>query len=185
MRTSGSQLIAGIRAALASGDRASAAAIVTRSYASWGGRRVCGETLSCAAQEGAIEIVDLMLASGVPVDLTNSHGFSALEVVAQRGLNESALALLARGADPSRSDRKRGVSSAFALAAFRGDEELVASMIERGADLRDVTQLEEVALLRIPGRVLRRVRSAGGEFCNAIEQLLDGHEALGDEAENG
>lgn len=90
--------------------------------------------LLLAARSGDAEVVDLLLAAGVPVDGLGGEGSRStpLLVAAITGRETAALALLAAGADPDA--RNASGATALMFAAHHGMQDLVAELLARGAD---------------------------------------------------
>ena len=94
----------------------------------------CGPSVSFqeAAAVGNIEAVKQHLAAGTDVNLV-SDGFTPLHLAADNDQKETALLLIAKGADVN----TRGESGWIPLhmAALRGHKEIVELLIEKGSDI--------------------------------------------------
>ena len=94
----------------------------------------CGPSVSFqeAAAAGNIEAVKQHLAAGTDVNLV-SDGFTPLHLAADNDQKETALLLIAKGADVN----TRGESGWIPLhmAALRGHKEIVELLIEKGSDI--------------------------------------------------
>ena len=91
------------------------------------------EALHAAARDGAIERVLELLEAGVPVDAVNEYGSTALFFAADRGNVEIVRLLLARGADPDRSDSFYGASP-LGWALSNGHADVAELLLKHSAD---------------------------------------------------
>ena len=82
-----------------------------------------------AAWTGRLDVVDLLLDAGAPLDAVTAAGRSAVSMAAENGKPEVVRRLLARRAAPD-----AGTWTALMAAAIRNDEELVAVLLDAGAD---------------------------------------------------
>lgn len=87
------------------------------------------------ARDGATTELAGYVDAGLPVNLTNEKGDSLLILAAYHAHPETVDALLARGADYSRSN-DRG-QTALAVAVFRSSDAAVRALLAAGADPDD------------------------------------------------
>ena len=90
--------------------------------------------LSHAAQNGHLEMVDLLLARGAPINARNLSGATALYFAAERNRVAVAQRLIERGADVKLTGRS-GISP-VAAAAYAGSDAIVEMLLAHGADER-------------------------------------------------
>lgn len=84
------------------------------------------------ARNGETERLAQMIDGGVPVNLTNAAGDSALILAAYRDHPETVRMLLAHGADTERvNDRGQ---TALGAAVFRQSSDIVIALLDAGAD---------------------------------------------------
>ena len=86
-----------------------------------------------AASNGHTEVVEFLIAHGANVNARDGDGQTALMYAAKRSFNETAALLLKSGAEVNVQSRKKGIT-ALILAAGWGNEELVRTLLEHGAD---------------------------------------------------
>ncbi|KAK8132159.1 ankyrin repeat-containing domain protein [Apiospora kogelbergensis] len=88
------------------------------------------------AGRGNVEMVEYLLARGVPVDATNSEELeSALERACRKGQDEVVDLLLARGADPNYVCHALWGANPVCMAAAGGHISIMRKLIDHGADL--------------------------------------------------
>jgi hypothetical protein len=85
------------------------------------------------AETGDAHDLESILATGVEIDASDSHGMTALMRAAHHGRIEMVRLLLHHGADPNlaRNDK----FTPLMLAAFFGHEEIVRILVQHGADM--------------------------------------------------
>lgn len=86
--------------------------------------------LNWAALHNRVPAIEILLASGAPIEAVNRTGFTALNHAGEAGALEAARALLAAGADPAHANNE-GYTPAM-TARENGHEE-VAALIEESA----------------------------------------------------
>ena len=86
------------------------------------------------AEVGHLQIVDLLLAHGAPIDARNLAGSTALYLAAEGSHIAIAQRLIERGADVKLSGRS-GITP-IATAAYAGNEIIFDALLARGADER-------------------------------------------------
>lgn len=93
--------------------------------------------LHIAAASDSVDVVALLLESGVPVDAPDDEGDTPLlnTLLAQSVASDAALALLEAGANPLA--RRQNRCSTLYLACERGANEVVKALIKRGANVDD------------------------------------------------
>ncbi|MFE9724295.1 ankyrin repeat domain-containing protein [Streptomyces sp. NPDC005794] len=85
------------------------------------------------AREGRAEELLEFFDHGLPVDVQDQEGNTALMLAAYHGRTETVRALIGRGADV---DRRNGRDqSPVAGALFKGEDAIVAALVAAGADL--------------------------------------------------
>ena len=90
------------------------------------------------AEAGDTRAVESVLAAGVDIDASNSHGMTALMRAASQGRAEMVRLLLKHGADPNRARNDK--FTALVLASFFGHEEIVKILVEHGASIDATTR---------------------------------------------
>ncbi|KPC78462.1 MULTISPECIES: ankyrin repeat domain-containing protein [Streptomyces] len=94
--------------------------------------RLVAIVMDLARQGRAQELLEFF-DHGLPVDVQDQEGNTALMLAAYHGHTETVRALVGRGADV---DRRNGRDqSPVAGALFKGEDAIVAMLIEAGADL--------------------------------------------------
>jgi hypothetical protein len=83
--------------------------------------------------KGRPSMIEAALDRGLPVDVPNHEGTTALHLAAVFGRNECVLLLLERGADVDR--RRDDRRTALILAGQRGDADTMRLLVDQGADL--------------------------------------------------
>jgi ankyrin repeat protein len=96
------------------------------------------EDLWRIAEAGDTRNVESVLAAGVDIDASNSHGMTALMRAASQGRAEMVRLLLKHGADPNRTRNDK--FTALVLASFFGHEEIVKILVEHGANIDATTR---------------------------------------------
>src|SRR3954447_13857082 len=96
------------------------------------------EDLWRIAEAGDTRNVESVLAAGVDIDASNSHGMTALMRAASHGRAEMVRLLLKHGADPNRTRNDK--FTALVLASFFGHEEIVKILVEHGANIDAATR---------------------------------------------
>ncbi|HJR52648.1 MAG TPA: ankyrin repeat domain-containing protein [Gemmatimonadota bacterium] len=86
--------------------------------------------LNWAALYNRVDAIEMLLASGAPIEAVNRTGFTALHHAGEEGSLEAATALLAAGADPGHANNE-GFTPA--MTAREGGHEEVAALIEAAA----------------------------------------------------
>lgn len=120
-----------------------------------------GESLVRAANDGYADLVELLLAAGVPVDSPLGESkFTALFMSAQSGYLDIAAMLLKAGANPNVSD-DNGDAPLIHVAQYCDEVELVRTFIKLGADVNAATRGDWTAL-----------KQAESEHCAAIAKEL-------------
>ncbi|MCD0451918.1 ankyrin repeat domain-containing protein [Actinocorallia sp. API 0066] len=92
------------------------------------------EALVDAARAGKLDRVSELLAEGVPPDLPDSEGTTALYAAAVAGHGEAVRALLEAGADPNRASLGDSDGLPLCGAACWGHDQTVAALLEGGAE---------------------------------------------------
>jgi hypothetical protein len=90
------------------------------------------EELQIAARRGQTAEVKRLIEAGAPIESKNTYGATPLYMAVFNGHTETALLLLAKGANPNVSDTFYK-SSVLAGALQKGQVELVKALIARGA----------------------------------------------------
>lgn len=85
------------------------------------------ELYFAAAREGRVDLLDGMIKDGVPVDLRDSHGYTALILAAYDEQPAAVDALLARRADPCAADLKG--NTALMGVAFKGELAIAQKLV--------------------------------------------------------
>lgn len=85
------------------------------------------------AREGRSAELDEFLDHGLPIDVEDAQGNTALMLAAYHGQAATVAGLLARGADPDRRNARD--QSPVAGAVFKGEDEVVRLLVEAGADV--------------------------------------------------
>lgn len=98
--------------------------------------------LTLAACARRIDVVDLLLAAGAPLDGVSSYGESALSVFSREGLFDQVRRLLDHGADPAPLQW-----SPLMQAVVFGSPDEVQQLIDEGADLEAVDFWSRTAFL--------------------------------------
>lgn len=93
--------------------------------------------LNWAALGNRVAALEMLLASGSPIEAVNRTGFTALNHAGEAGSLEAARALLAAGADPAHANNE-GYTPAM-TARENGHEE-VAALIEAAAAAQETPQ---------------------------------------------
>jgi ankyrin repeat protein/L-ascorbate metabolism protein UlaG (beta-lactamase superfamily) len=89
--------------------------------------------LHLAAVNGHVEVVRLLLDSGVPVWIGDNEESSALDVASSRGHTDVVELLIARGANVRRHDLNG--MTALHFAAYNGQAEVARILLDHGADI--------------------------------------------------
>ncbi|RDW72727.1 uncharacterized protein DSM5745_07899 [Aspergillus mulundensis] len=100
--------------------------------------------LSWAAQEGHMELVKSVLASGVDIDERDQTGQTALVRAIENDHGDVAMLLISEGADVNAA--KNGEESALVTAVIRGNEHMVNALIDAGADVNAFSGPERTVL---------------------------------------
>lgn len=104
--------------------------------------RVVALALDLARQGETAQLLEFF-GHGLPVDITDADGNSALMLAAYHGRADTVAALIARGVDLElRNARDQSV---LAGAIFKGEDEVARLLIEAGADLDAGTPSARVA----------------------------------------
>ncbi len=85
------------------------------------------------AREGGTEMLADLLDHGLPADVVDEAGNSALMLAAYHGHPDTVSALIERGADVDRRNARN--QSPVAGALFKGEDEVVRLLVAAGADL--------------------------------------------------
>ncbi|MGE4425163.1 MAG: ankyrin repeat domain-containing protein [Solirubrobacteraceae bacterium] len=85
------------------------------------------------AREGSTDELLEFLDHGMPVDVQDADGNTALMLAAYHGRTGTVRALVERGADVDRRNNRD--QSPIAGALFKGEDEIVAALRDAGADL--------------------------------------------------
>jgi uncharacterized protein len=134
--------------------------------------------LSHAARNGHLDMVDLLLARGAPINARNLGGATALYFAAERGHVAVAERLIERGADVKLTGRT-GISP-VAAAAYAGSDAIVEMLLGHGADGRapDETGKPPIvyaaarAKLDIVRRLLARDIDVNARYANDLTLLM-------------
>ncbi len=124
-----------------------------------------GGSLVIAASDGHDNIVELLLAAGVPVDAPlGSSEWTALFMSVRNGYLDIAATLLKAGANANVKD-ENGDAPLIHLAKYCGEVELVRTFIKLGADVNattrgDWTPLKEAESQHCPA-IAKELRKAG------------------------
>jgi uncharacterized protein len=140
--------------------------------------RFGARSLSHAARNGHLQMVDLLLARGAPINARNLAGATALYFAAERGRAEVARRLIERGADVNLTGR--GGISPVAAAAYTGSDAIVEMLLAHGADERaaDETGKPPIvyaaarAKLDIVKRLLTRNIDVNARYANDLTLLM-------------
>jgi ankyrin repeat protein len=89
--------------------------------------------LTCAAREGHVDLVKLLLNAGADVDAKDNRGTTALMKATREGHKETAKLLLDRGANVHAKNRFR--STALRFASLGNCKEILELLLDRGADV--------------------------------------------------
>lgn len=125
--------------------------------------------LMAAAQVGSREIVELLLDHGADPDRELPLWPTALSIACYRGDRPMVELLLERGADLHGGKRLGG---ALDNAAWYRHEDLVALLLDRGADPQRVLDRGLSSLIRISDAILIRLIEAGGQAPPDIIEML-------------
>jgi len=158
------------------------------------------EDLWRVAEAGDTRALESVLASGVDIDASNSHGMTALMRAASHGRGEMVRLLLKHGADPNRARNDK--FTALVLASFFGHEEIVKILVECGANIDATTRFgtsaqgwasartfpEVAEYLKTTGVDHKRAPAPATEVVSSVEELqapdvVETHEELLDEPE--
>lgn len=89
--------------------------------------------LSDAAEEGQLDIIELLLNEGVPPDSLDTDGWGAVHMAAAANKPESIKALLARGASVSLRTQTKDESTPLMVAARKGSLDAMRALLAAGA----------------------------------------------------
>jgi hypothetical protein len=87
------------------------------------------ELYFAAARDGRVDLLQGMIKDGVPVDLRDSHGYTALILAAYDEQPAAVDALLASGANPCAADLKG--NTALMGVAFKGEPDIAERLVAR------------------------------------------------------
>jgi ankyrin repeat protein len=133
-----------------------------------------GSLLHLAAQNGHANVTAVLLSRGASVHDCDDSGWTPLHSAAKLGYRDVAQQLLRRGGDPrgitrQRADEpqaaRRPVDPPLVLAAREGHSDVVALLLDKGADVGDEGLHEATSL---------HVAAAAGHTA-VVELLLEGH----------
>lgn len=93
------------------------------------------ELLHTACTEGRMDCADALLSRGVPINVIDAQGFSAIDHAILHHQWHSIEPLLERGADPNGSQRgyRRGKPTPLLTAAHEGQPDIMNALIQHGA----------------------------------------------------
>jgi len=101
-----------------------------------------GQTVLMAAVSGANEaLVAMLLAAGADVKPRDTRGSSAFSMAVFGARLEIGDQLIAKGADPNEADPGNGITPLLGAASM-GGEETIRWLVEKGAKVNKITQLE-------------------------------------------
>lgn len=133
-------------------------------------------SLARAVQEGEVEEIAELVATGTDVESTGTHGTTMLQWAVMTGSLDGLSALLDAGADPDRTGHDG--NGPVHLAAFHSDPAFLQALLEAGADpdlrgeVTGATALKD-ALLNNAGTTFRLLLEAGTDV-NAVDRNGDG-----------
>lgn len=121
-------------------------------------------SLAIAVRQGAMEVVERLIAGGADVNVLDRWGWTALSAAVEADRREAAAQLIAAGADVNASNKDGW--TALNLAAMLGRRELVTLLLAQGADVQvsnrwDATPMHS-AVSRQHREVMMLLMEAGG-----------------------
>ena len=173
-RTEQGEVYAELLAAVESGDAAATRLCLSRGASPRGPRkffRRVNTPLACAARAGRVEIVALLLEAGADAE-GKARGRYPIELASGAGHVDVVALLLEAGVQ---------MHDAVCLAAAYGNLGVLELLLERGAKPQVALKGGLGSQLRMQGRILRRLRDAGGVLEPEIERIVQEGTALGDE----
>ena len=99
-----------------------------------------------AAGEGKEEVLQFLLDKGVPVDIRNKYGVTALCSAAWFGQYDTAKMLIQRGANVNDHVTNLDLRTPLHSAAYQGNVKLVELLLDHGADINALEDDNETAL---------------------------------------
>jgi ankyrin repeat protein len=110
--------------------------------------------LHWAADEGYVDVVELLITAGADVNARDNDGWTPLHVAAYKGHAAVAEVLLAVGADPNKHNAGGWTPYHFAL--VRGSGVLIDMMIAAGADTTSVCEMSTGDPRKFKARFIRK-----------------------------
>lgn len=142
---------------------------------SWWRRTITREPtpLIAAVKARAPEIVACLLDSGANPNLGSREWMEPLALACQEGDQTIAEMLADRGAAINPSSEDFGQPTPIEAAAWRGHENLVAFLLERGASPAPVFARGTGSLIRIRRSILLRLIAAADVVPDSVKELVD------------
>jgi ankyrin repeat protein len=125
------------------------------------------EALAIAASEGITRVLSSLVQSliedGGDINMEIKDGQTALMLAAAEGNRDAVMALIRKGANVNKKEKKHGFS-ALIYAVWRGDAATVQALIDSGADVnvKDIDEASalDIAIVREHADVVKLLRKA-------------------------